>query len=151
MAQDTFNRIADKTMQWISGCLFAVTVAVPSLCLDVTNAAEFDACGIESAMAFDDWQAWAKTSPQPYYSHQHAKDWVSVYFDDLAAGSPLQSTGQFSECAKIVKVHFADASATAVRHLMLTRRALHPSLLPRPGPTPKTTAPPAFPRLARAE
>lgn len=86
--------------------------------LRVVTALEFDACGIESAVAFEDWRGWNKTSPTPYLSGEH-RSWATIYFDELAAKSSQSANGQFVPCAKIVKVHFADAGGTAIRKLFL--------------------------------
>jgi len=59
------------------------------------------------------------TGSEPYFSTAHGQEWVNIYVDDLAKGSDLASAGQYTECAKIVKVHFTGASGTEVRWLML--------------------------------
>ena len=79
---------------------------------------EFDVCGIESAMAFDEWQEWRKLTPVPIRSREHI-DWVIIYVDDLARSSDLASTGAYAECAKVVKVHFSNARGTDILRLML--------------------------------
>jgi hypothetical protein len=84
----------------------------------IAAAADFDECGIESTVAFEDWRGWNKTTPTPYLSGEH-RSWATIYFDELAAKSSQSADGQFLPCAKIVKVHFADASGTAIRKLFL--------------------------------
>ncbi len=83
------------------------------------TALDFDECGIDSAVAFEDWRIWNKTTPEPYLSSQHANDWVTIYFDDLAKTADLVSTGKFAVCAKIGKVHFRSARGIVPRYLML--------------------------------
>jgi hypothetical protein len=87
--------------------------------LQIAAALDFDECGTESAVAFEDWRGWNKTTPEPYFSGQHANDWVTVYFDDLAKTPDLVSTGKFAVCAKIGKVHFRSAKGIVPRYLML--------------------------------
>jgi len=82
-------------------------------------AADFDECGNESAVAFEDWRDWNKTTPQPYFSSQHASDWVTIYFDELARSSDFLSTVEFAVCAKIGKVHFKSERGLVTRYLML--------------------------------
>lgn len=84
----------------------------------VATAGDFDVCGIESVMAFDEWQAWHKLTPAPIKSPEHI-DWVIVYVDDLARASNLTTAGEYAECAKVVKVHFSDARGTGILRLML--------------------------------
>ena len=84
----------------------------------IAAALDFDECGIESAVAFEDWRGWNKTAPIPYLSGEH-RSWATIYFDELAAKSSQSASGQFLPCAKIVKVHFTDASGSAIRKLFL--------------------------------
>jgi len=82
-------------------------------------AAEFDECGIESSIAFEDWKQWAKTTPTPYFSREHGNRWVTIYFDDSAGAADQSTNEEFVECAKIVKVHFTGMSGTTPRKLFL--------------------------------
>jgi len=84
----------------------------------IVAALDFDECGIESAVAFEDWRGWNKTSPTPYLSGEHSS-WATIYFDELAGESSQSANGQFVPCAKIVKVHFTNAGGTAIRKLFL--------------------------------
>jgi len=83
----------------------------------VAFAAEFDECGIESSIAFEDWRQWAKTTPEPYFSREHGNRWVTIYFDDLAGISDQSDNGKFTVCAKIIKVHFTGVSGATPRKL----------------------------------
>ena len=83
------------------------------------NAAEFDECGIESSIAFEDWRQWAKTTPEPYFSREHGYRWVTIYFDDLAGTSDHSISAPFAVCAKIIKVHFTSVTGATPRKLFL--------------------------------
>ena len=83
------------------------------------NATEFDECGIESSIAFEDWRQWAKTTPEPYFSREHGNRWVTIYFDDPAGTSDQSTNGEFEVCAKIIKVHFTGMSGATPRKLFL--------------------------------
>jgi len=100
--------------------LFASTLLVGCLYASRGIAeTEFDQCGNESAVAFEDWRNWYKTTPEPYFSSQHANDWVTIYFDELARSSDFSTTGEFAVCAKIGKVHFKSKRGLVTRYLML--------------------------------
>ena len=86
--------------------------------MKVAIAGEFDECGIESSIAFEDWRDWEKTSPKPYRSGEH-RSWATIYFDDQASTSDASTNGEFTVCAKIVKVHFSDISGATPRKLFL--------------------------------
>jgi hypothetical protein len=86
--------------------------------LQIATASGFDECDIESTIAIEDWREWNKTSPTPYLSGEHSS-WATIYFDELAGKSSQSANGQFSPCAKIIKVHFTDVSGTAIRKLFL--------------------------------
>jgi len=86
--------------------------------LDVI-AAEFDECGIESSIAFEDWKQWAKTTPTPYFSREHGSRWVTIHFDQLAGTPNRTNNEEFSVCAKIVKVHHFNEQSRTLRKLFL--------------------------------
>ena len=85
----------------------------------IASAAEFDECGIESSIAFEDWRQWAKTTPTPYFSREHGNRWVTIYFDDLAGTSDQSTSREFAVCAKIIKVHFTGVTGATPRKLFL--------------------------------
>ncbi len=106
-------------MRWITCFLFsAFLVSYPFGPKDAT-AAEYDDCGIESSIAFEDWRQWAKTTPEPYFSREHGNRWVTIYFDDLADTSDQSISAPYAVCAKIIKVHFTDISGATPRKLFL--------------------------------
>lgn len=84
-----------------------------------TIAAEFDECGIESSIAFEDWRQWSKTTPTPYFSREHGNRWVTIYFDDLADTSDQSTSAPFADCSKIIKVHFTGVTGATPRKLFL--------------------------------
>ena len=83
------------------------------------SAEEFDQCGIESSIAFEDWRHWEKTTPEPYLSREHGNSWVTIFFDDQAGTLEQSANGEFLICAKIVKVHYTSLSGTTLRKLFL--------------------------------
>jgi len=85
----------------------------------IANAAEFDKCGIESSIAFEDWKQWAKTTPEPYFSREHGSRWVTIHFDDLAGTPNRTNNEEFPVCAKIVKVHHFNEQSRKLRKLFL--------------------------------
>jgi hypothetical protein len=106
-----------RKLRWLVYCLFsAVLLGYQFGQLDVI-AAEFDECGIESSIAFEDWRQWAKTTPTPYFSREHGNRWVTIYFDDPAGTADQSTNGEFAVCTKIIKVHFTDESGASPRKL----------------------------------
>ena len=107
-----------RKLRWLVYCLFSAVLLGQFGQLNVI-AAEFDECGIESSIAFEDWRQWAKTTPEPYLSREHGNRWVTIYFDELADTSDKSSSGQFAVCAKIIKVHYFSERSRTLRKLFL--------------------------------
>ena len=76
-------------------------------------------CDDEIAMTFENWREWTKVTPNPVKSKGHSGNWVGVYVDDVAKTTYLAATGPFSECARIVKPIYTDASGTDVRRITI--------------------------------
>jgi hypothetical protein len=112
-AQICFNENATRLRLAAS-----LLILFPLSGLQIAAALDFDECGIESTVSFEDWRGWSKTSPAPYRSGEH-QSWATIYFDELAANSSQSTNGQFLPCAKIVKVHFTDDSGTSILKLFL--------------------------------
>jgi len=106
-------------MRRITCFLFSAFLLSFPLGSKVAFAAEFDECGMESTIAFEDWKQWAKTTPEPYFSREHGNRWVTIYFDDLAGTSDQSTNAPFAVCAKIIKVHFTNISGDTPRKLFL--------------------------------
>lgn len=93
------------TSRWIPRFLLSVLLVSHFSGVQTGSAADFDECGIESAMAFEEWREWNTITPKRVKSLEH-RDWIDIHVDDLARNSDLTNQQQYAECAKIVKVHY---------------------------------------------
>jgi hypothetical protein len=105
------------SMRYLVGFLLTVILPGYLLCQAPAFAEEFDQCGIESSIAFEDWKQWAKTAS--YFSSEHGNRWVTIYFDGIASTLKQSTNGEFPICAKIIKVHHSYQGSSTIRKLFL--------------------------------